>query len=421
MTTSKEIYDAFEARSWRALARRTRERGMEFVLGKREGAYIWDIEGDRRLLDCALTGGVHSLGHRNPEVFDALRKAMDSGLDSGIWFFPTPTLLDFQDRLAALAPHPSLNRSVVTLSSTASIDLAVQFASRVTGRRHVVAYRHGYHGHAGFSAMVTGSVEEGIMEHYGQANPVGRFFDRYNDVDAIEALLTADVGAVILEAYDYETWIPADPAFLQAVAALCHARGALLIVDETRTGLGRSGRFWLTEHMGVTPDILILGKGLGGGAYPVSAVLTTTAIYDDCINSHKYGFASSMGGNELACVVGSKILEITGRPAFLEGVGRLSDAFRAAFGALCADYPEVFLPGTILGGIVTLGFHDAETAQAAASHLFHHGVLCHSTSVIEPPRLKFYPVLTADPSIAEEVAAALADFAAGRVTAGRGR
>lgn len=411
MTTSKEIYDAYEARSWRALARRTRDKGQEFVLGRREGAYIWDIEGARRLLDCALTGGVHSLGHRNPEVFASLRGAIDGGLDSGIWFFPTPALLDFQDRLAALAPDPSLNRSVVTLSSTASIDLAVQFVSRVTGRRHVLAYLHGYHGHAGFSAMVTGSVEEGIMAHYGQENTVARFFERYGDLAEIDALLTADVGAVILEAYDYETWIPADPAFMQGLAALCKARGALLIIDETRTGLGRSGRFWLTEHMGVTPDILILGKGLGGGAYPVSAVLTTAAIYDECINSHKYGFASSMGGNELACIVGARVLEICGRPAFLDQVARLSAAFRAAFDALCAAHADVFTPGTILGGIVTIGFHEPAVAARAAAYLFQHGILCHSTSVIAPARLKFYPVLTADLSIAEQVAATLANFA----------
>lgn len=418
MTTSKEIYDAFEARSWRALARRTRDKGQEFVLGRREGAYIWDIEGRRRLLDCALTGGVHSLGHRNPEVFDALRGALDDGLDSGIWFFPTPALLEFQDRLTTLAPDPALCRSVVTLSSTASIDLAVQFVSRVTGRRHVLAYRHGYHGHAGFSAMVTGSVEEGIMEHYGQDNTVARFFERYGDLAEIEPLLTADVGAVILEAYDYETWIPAEPAFMQGLAALCKARGALLIIDETRTGLGRSGRFWLIEHMGVTPDILILGKGLGGGAYPVSAVLTTAAIYDECINSHKYGFASSMGGNELACVVGTRILEICGRPDFLAGVGRLSAAFETAFGALCARHPAIFEPGRILGGIVTIGLRDAGAARRAAAYLFEHGVLCHSTSVISPARLKFYPVLTADPAIADEIAAVLGRFADGETAAG---
>jgi acetylornithine/succinyldiaminopimelate/putrescine aminotransferase len=411
MTTSKEIYDAYEARSWRALARRTRDKGQEFVLGRREGAYIWDIDGERRLLDCALTGGVHSLGHRHPEVFDSLRKAIDGGLDSGIWFFPTPALLEFQDRLAALAPDPVLNRSIVTLSSSASIDLAVQFVSRVTGRRHVLAYRYGYHGHAGFAAMVTGSVEEGIMAHYGQENTVARFFERYGDLDEIEARLTVDVGAVILEAYDYETWSPAAPGFMQALAALCRARGALLIIDETRTGLGRSGRFWLSEHMGVTPDILILGKGLGGGAYPVSAVLTTTAIYDECINSHKYGFASSMGGNELACVVGTRVLEICSRPAFAEGVRRLSSAFGEAFDDLCARHPAVFQPGTILGGIVTIGCHDSVVAGRAASYLFDHGVLCHSVSVISPARLKFYPILTADPAIAAQVAGALAEFA----------
>lgn len=411
MTTSQAIYDAFEERSWSALARRSRDQGREFVIGRREGPYVWNLEGTRRLLDCTLTGGVHSLGHRNPQLLATLRGALDEGLDGGLWVFPTPQMLTLQDALAAVAPDPSLNRSVITLSSTASIDLAVQAAALHTGRPHVLAYRHGYHGHAGFAAMVTGSQEEGIIDFYGLPNTVGRFFERYGDLDEITIALTPDVAAVILELFDYETWAPAAPDFLAGLASLCRERGALLIVDETRTGLGRSGRFWMCQHSGLAPDMLITGKGLSGGLYPASALLTTRAIYDGSINAHRYGFASSMGGNELSCVVASKVLEICGRPEFYAGIEALAARFEERFAELCLHYPTVFEPGTVLGGIVTLGTKTPAIAKAAAASLFISGVLCHSISSVPPARVKFYPVLTAGAAIADEIADALAAFA----------
>ncbi|MDD5199768.1 MAG: aminotransferase class III-fold pyridoxal phosphate-dependent enzyme [Terrimicrobiaceae bacterium] len=409
--TAEEVYRAYEERSWRALAQRARLKGGAFVVGRREGAYVWDLDGERRLLDCALSGGLHSLGHRAPEILAALRGALDSGLDGGLWLFPTPELLSFQDALAAAAPAPALDRSVVTLSSTASIDLAVHFASRVTGRSKILAYRQGYHGHAGFAAMVTGSREEGIFEYYGLPNVVARFFERYGDLEEMSALVTPDVAAVVLEPFNYETWEPAPADFLPALQALCSERGALLIVDETRTGLGRSGKFWMCEHWGLVPDILITGKGLAGGLYPASALLTTTAIYDRCINEHQYGFASSMGGNEISCVVGQKVVEICRRPEFYEGIRSLETRFRLRFGDLCERYPGVFAPGVLLGGIVTIGLVDASLGPAAAQFLFEHGVLCHSVSVVAPARVKFFPILTGAPDIADEVADALERFA----------
>lgn len=410
--SSHDVYEQYIDHSWRMWAERARGRGPDFVVGRREGPYVWDLEGARRLLDCAVGGGVHSLGHRNPAVLAALRRAIgEDGLDGGLWTFPSVAMLGLQDALAAAAPHPSLDRSVITLSSTASIDLAIQMVSLLTGRPRVAAYRHGYHGHAGFAAMVTGSVEEGIIDYYGQPNPVAAFFEPYDDLDAIAAALEAGAGAVILEPFDYETWIPASADHLLGVRRLCDAHGALLIVDETRTGLGRSGQMWMSQLTGVVPDMLVTGKGLSGGLYPVSAVLTTTAIYDRCINGHPFAFASSLGGNEIACVIGQAVLDICGSAAFAANVEALSLRLDARFAELCTRYPEVYAPGAICGGIATIGATNPADAPAIAAHLFGRGVLCHSISLVAPALIKFFPVLTADPTIADEIADALEDFA----------
>lgn len=223
------------------------------------------------------------------------------------------------------------------------------------------------------------------------------------------------MAAVILEPFDYETWIPAPPAYLAGLEAICRERGALLILDETRTGLGRSGRLWMCQHYpGLAPDMLITGKGLAGGLYPASALLTTRAIYDACINAHAYGYASSMGGNELSCTVAAKVLEICGQPGFYAGIEALSARFRERLDDLCARYPETFAPGIVLGGILTVGVADGVPASAVARFLFGRGVLCHSVSMVPPARVKFYPVLTAGPAIADEVADALEAFARAR-------
>src|SRR5260221_11057548 len=104
MQSTKTIFDAYESRSWRSVVRRQRAQGMEFVIGRRDGAYVWDAGGESRLLDCSTSGGVHALGHRNPELLAALRDALDRGLDGGWWMVPNEPHPGLPDMVAATAP-----------------------------------------------------------------------------------------------------------------------------------------------------------------------------------------------------------------------------------------------------------------------------------------------------------------------------
>jgi acetylornithine/succinyldiaminopimelate/putrescine aminotransferase len=416
--TSKEIFDAYVERSWRQMAQRQRAKGTGLVLGKREGCYIWNLEGDRRLLDCGGSGGVHSLGHRHPEIVAAMHAALDSGLDAGLWTAPSAELLAVQDTFAASAPVPELSRSVLTCTATQSIDLALMFSYRMTGRKKVVAYRHGYHGHGGLAALVTGSDKEGVLDHYSLPAHQTVFFEQYGDIRLMERLVDRDCTAVILEPMNYETFQPAPTRFLPELEALCRDRGVLLIIDETRTGLGRSGKLWMTGHYELRPDMLITGKGLGGGLYPVSAVLTTETIYDRCMNGEKYGYLSSMGGNPLAAVIASKVLEITRRPALAANVARLERQLRAGFATLCGKYPQVFDVTAVLGGIATIGLQTRAHRAVIAGALFERGVQCHSISEVDPLVVKFFPPLISDPAVGAELIAALDGFAADAVRKG---
>jgi putrescine aminotransferase len=410
-STSRAIFEAYAERSWRQIVERQRAKDMEFVLGKRAACYVWDLEGERRILDCACSGGVYSLGHRHPEIVAAMHGALDDGLDAGLWSIPSGELIAVQDALAASAPSANLCRSVLTCTSTQSIDLALMFSFRMTSRSQVVAYRHGYHGHGGLAAVVTGSKQEGVLEHYSLPTHQTRFFEDYGDLEAMSKLIDKDCSAVILEPINYETFQPAAADFLPALSSLCRERGALLILDETRTGLGRSGRMWMSEIYGLQPDILISGKGLGGGIYPVSALLTTPAIYDRCMNDEKYGYLSSMGGNPLAAVVAAKVLEITQRPTLLANVAHIERQLRAGFAVLCQRHPDVFESTAILGGIATLGLRIRAHGEIIARELFRRGVYFHSVSQIDPLVVKFFPALISESDSLVELIAALDAFA----------
>lgn len=411
--TSKDIFDAFIARSWRSNALRQRNKGVEFVIGRREGVYLWNLEGNKRVIDCGTGGGVHSMGHRNPDVVSALKEALEDR-DTGLWSFPNAEYLRLQDRLAQLAPRPELNRSVITLSSTTSVDVATMFAFRYTGRRKILAYRHGYHGHSGFAALVTGSVQEGVLDHYNLPTEFCEFFDTYGNVAELESRIGPSVAAVILELMDYETFAPASQDFIQRLAAQCKSNGVLLIVDETRTGLGRTGRFWATEYYDIIPDMMITGKGLSGGLYPASALQMREDIYDRCMNEHRFAYISSLGGNEISCIVAAKVLDLASQPRFMEKTSAACKHLTEGLAQVCRMHHNLLSEGASFGCIFTVRVNDPSLAPELYRRMFQEGVLCHSVSEIEPSVLKFLPPLVLEREHADEIVAAL-DRAAGSV------
>lgn len=173
-----------------------------------------------------------------------------------------------------------------------------------------------------------------------------------------------------------------------------------------RSDPDRPGKFWMTSHYDFVPDMLILGKGLGGGIYPASVVLTNEGIYDFRMNSTKWGYMSSMAISPIGAQVARKVVEIAQRSSLLENIARLESAMAESF-APCALYPDVYFPGSVLGGIATLGLRDHAVADVIKRKLFERDVLCHSVSAISIHLVKFFPCLTSEPAIA----GALEDFA----------
>jgi LysW-gamma-L-lysine/LysW-L-ornithine aminotransferase len=262
-----------------------------FVRGK--GASLWDSQGNE-YIDCAAGHGVANLGHAHPKVAAAV--AEQAG--QLVTLFET----FYNDKRAALMEKvtglvPGLDKVFFCNSGTEAVEAALKFARVSTGRTKVIAAMRGFHG------RTMGALSATYNKKYKEAfEPLVPGFSHvpYNNIEALEAAVTDEVAAVILEAVQGEGGVyPADPAYLQAARRICTEKGALLILDEVQSGLGRTGKLFAFQHSDITPDIVCIAKALAGGL-PMGAVLFGAAVKNLAPGLH----GSTFGGNPLSCAAG---------------------------------------------------------------------------------------------------------------------
>jgi acetylornithine/succinyldiaminopimelate/putrescine aminotransferase len=342
--------------------------GVPLVMGKREGYCIWDIDG-HRLIDIHLNGGVFNLGHRNPELIETLRESLDE-LDIGNHHFPSKARGELAERLAALAPG-SLRYTVFASGGSEASDIAIKSARHATGRRKIVGIDAGYHGRTGLSGAVG---DDSAARYFLSDSPEHFATVPWNDLQAVErALSPGDVAAVMIETIPATCGFPLpEEGYLPGVADLCRRHGALYIADEVQTGLGRTGPLWAVERYGVEPDILVIGKGLSGGVYPVAATL----LSERCgrwLHDNGWGHVSTFGGAEVGCRVGLKVLEITTRAETRANAERIAKHLERGFAEVRSREP--FLTGVRQQGLVMgLEFEGEAGALRMLKPLYEHGI-----------------------------------------------
>ena len=233
---------------------------MDLVMGEREGMFLADMDGRKRLFNLHCNGGVFNLGHRNAELIELLKKSLDR-FDIGNGHLMSRLRAELGEQIAGLMPA-DLDYTVFGVSGGEAVDLAIKVARAYTSREKIVSAKGGYHGHTGL-ALAAGDRRYREPFHVSAAG-----FDQvlFGDAGSLESVMDEGTAAVILET------IPATlgmvippPEYLAAVRKLCTRTGALLIIDEVQTGLGRTGRLWGFEHYGVVPDMVVLGNGVAGG------------------------------------------------------------------------------------------------------------------------------------------------------------
>lgn len=318
------------------------------IMAHREGHYFHDIDG-ARLFDVHLNGGVYNLGHRNPEIIRALTEALES-YDIGNHHFVSGPRSQLARELCQTTRTP-MQYALFTPCGAEAVEVAIRSARKATNRRRILSVNGSYHGHSTLGLLAGGSTDA----RYFLSDDSAKYFTHvpFNDISSIESELAAgDVAAVIVETIPATSGFPMPKdGYLPAVKAACEKYGALYIADEVQTGLGRTGRMWAVEGYGVDPDILVTGKGLSGGIYPIAATLMS-AKAGAWLQELGWGHSSTFGGSEVGCMVALKALEIIQRPSVLDNVRNVSEHIGNALEAIRCKYPilkEVRQNGLVMG------------------------------------------------------------------------
>ena len=324
--------------------------GMDMVMGDREGAFLADMDGKKKLFNLHCNGGVFNLGHRNPELTKILIESLAT-FDIGNHHLMSRVRAELAELIATLMPG-DLNYTVFGVGGGEAVDLAIKVARAWSGRKKIVSARGGYHGHTGL-AVATGDRK--YSEPFGVAS--ADFVQvPFGDLPALETAMGEDAAAVLLETIPATLGIVIPPQdYLPAVRDLCSKNDTLLILDEIQTGLGRTGKLWGFEHFGVIPDMVLLGKGLSGGLYPIAATVMRTQL-EQVFHADPFIHISTFGGAELGCCIAKRVLEISAEQVFLDNVNNLAEAFAMHIKVLQNRYPDFLVGFRQLGLMMGLVF-----------------------------------------------------------------
>jgi acetylornithine/N-succinyldiaminopimelate aminotransferase len=312
---------------------------LSFVKG--EGSWL-EAENGRRYLDLGSGIAVNALGHAHPALVQTLTEQAQK-----LWHVSNVYTIPEQERLAKLLTDNTFADTVFfTNSGTETAELAIKMARKFhydaghPERTEIVAFEGAFHGRSTGAIAAAGS--EKMVKGFGPLMPGFKHLKwPTSDADhqAIREAITDKTCAVIIEPIQGEGGIRVVPdQCLKGLRDLCDQTGALLIFDEVQCGMGRTGRLFAHEWAGVTPDIMMVAKGIGGG-FPLGAVLATErAAAGMTAGTH----GSTYGGNPLGCAVGAKVVELIADPAFLAEVARKGALMRQGLESLVARHPTVF-------------------------------------------------------------------------------
>jgi putrescine aminotransferase len=364
---------------------------LELVMGARGGIRFEDAFSGRSYVNCHCNGGVFNLGHRPQRVVDAVRAALDQ-LDVGNHHLISGWRAKLAERLAETTGG-RLSGSVFAVAGGEAIELALKLARGHTGRQGIVSAEGGYHGHTGL-ALAAG--DPAYRDAFGPNLPSFAQVP-FNDIEALRGAVDEGTAAVILESIPATLGFPLpEPGYLAAVAERCREVGALLILDEVQTGLGRTGTVWYYQQEDVEPDMAITAKGLSGGVYPIAATLMTAELLE-FFREHPFIHVSTFGGAEPGCIAALEVLDVVTEPAFLERVRAVGERFGEAFAGL---------PFELRRRGMTMGFKFDEPAGGfeAMRRIVPAGILAVAANN-DPSVLQFKPPLIVGDEEVEEIVA----------------
>ncbi|MEU7616934.1 ornithine--oxo-acid transaminase [Micromonospora rifamycinica] len=364
---------------------------LPVVISSAEGSWLTDVDG-RRYLDCLAGYSALNFGHRHPELIRAAHQQLDR-LTLTSRAFIHDQFADFCKELAALC-----GKELVLPMNTGAeaVETGIKVARKwgyqvkgvAPGQANIVVADGNFHGRT--TTIVSFSTDPDARADFGPYTP-GFTVVPYGDLAALEAAIDGNTVAVLLEPIQGEQGVVLPPeGYLPGVRRVCTERNVLFVADEIQSGLGRTGRTFACEHEGVVPDMYLLGKALGGGIVPVSAV----AADADVLGVLKPGqHGSTFGGNPLACAVGTEVVRLLATGEFQRRSAELGERLRAGLdGLLGAGLVAVRVRGLWAGVDIDPALM---TGRQACERLMERGVLAkdtHGSTIRLAPPL----VITAD-------------------------
>jgi acetylornithine/succinyldiaminopimelate/putrescine aminotransferase/predicted amino acid dehydrogenase len=381
---------------------------LEHTFVQGEGVWLTDADG-RRYLDAYAQYGAVALGHAAPEVSAAVRAALDARTPAMVQPYLAAQAEALGEALASVAPGRP-RRCVFASSGAEAVEAAIKLVRARTGRSLVLAANGAYHGKTLGALSLTGRAE-----HADGFGPLAPGFDHvaFGDAAALEARFARPPGpfaALFLEPIQGEGGvIVPPPGYLARARELCTRHGVALVLDEIQTGLGRTGRLFACEEEGVVPDVLLAGKGLGGGLFPLAACLVADSWWDE---RFALGHSSTFANNNVAAAVGLAVLRVlagdSSGPGLVARAAARGERLGAGLRRLAARYPRVVAEARGRGLLWALELQPADEAQGLLlGYLQHQGlyayaaaaVLAEQSSVLALPTLGTSNVLRIAPPL----------------------
>ncbi|MBN2081006.1 aminotransferase class III-fold pyridoxal phosphate-dependent enzyme [bacterium] len=361
-----------------------------------EGVWMYNIHG-HRFLDCLGGYGVFALGHRHPHVIKRVKQTMERiGLYSQELLNPLQAVL--AKEIADRAPG-DLKYVYYHCGGAETNDAAFKLARLTTGRQVHVTFTKSFHGKT-FGAL--SATNRPVLKKKFRPLVPGFFMAPYNDIDALKDYITEEVASVIVEPIQGEGGINVpDREFLNAIRRLCDETGALMHVDEVQSGWGRTGHYFCSEHFGIEPDIVSLGKALGGGLATQSAFIANDRAFygrhllgpnNPGATENPWWFTNTFAGSQLSCAASLASIEVYEQEHLLAKAREKGEYLKSRIADLVAKHPRTLKEIRGLGLWLGLECQTGELGAKLADELFARDILVAQT-INNPATIRIQPPL----------------------------
>jgi len=364
--------------------------GLDNIAVKAQAATITDSAG-KTYIDCVGGYGLFNVGHNNPQIIQALIGQLEEQQ-----LFTKPFITEIQVRMAECLDEITpgeLSCSFMLNSGSEAIDCAIKLVRLHKGPKTIITAQKSFHGHT-FGALTASGIP--FFKRAFQPLLPGFISVPFGDIEALEHSISDETAAVLIEPIQHEAGVVLPPDdYLRKVRSLCDRHNIIMILDEIKTGFGKTGRMFACEHYDIVPDILVLGKSLGGGLIPTGAVVADGHLWKRFGLSFPMS-ASSYAGNVLACRAGLSTIKYIREGSLLEDCADKGKVLLRAFREYVGEYPDILRSVNGLGLLIGIETRGGRLALELAKEMNRQGVLVmpafgnSSVLMVEPPLVISY-------------------------------